>query len=280
MGGRLDAVNIINSDLSIISSIAIDHTDYLGFDRESIGFEKAGIYKQGSIAICGDMQPPKSLMHHVTNEKIEFSNINIHFFINKQENDYVWKSGNNIVNDLQISTIEPQNVACVLECFKKLKLTHLLKSNIINGTLKSFKLLGRFSIFNQNHCTILDVAHNPHAIISLRKKLEKISSIKKIAIFSMSKDKDIQQSISILRDYFDYWYILKNDEIRAASDIQYDQAFHNLQLTNYVHVSSIKKIMSILQKNITAEDQVVIFGSFSVVAQYLRYDKSIVVEQS
>jgi len=279
LGGRLDTVNIINSDVSIISSIAIDHVEYLGHDRESIGFEKAGIYKNGCHAICGDCLIPNSVQEHVQSHGIELAEITKHFGIQTDLNRTQWWSGDDQIDDLKLPSIEPSNLACVLECIKQLKLTKILQTDIINQSLQTFNLLGRFSIFQDGFMIILDIAHNPQAMSSLANKLVKLTCGKKIAIFSMSKEKDILKSVEQLRTYFDYWYVLMLDDLHAATSNQYQQAFSSLKMDNYSFIDCLSGLLSSLKVQLLPDAQVVIFGSFRLVAKFLtisEHEKTII----
>ncbi len=269
LGGRLDTVNIMDSDVSIITSIGIDHVEYLGQDREAIGFEKAGIYKNGSIAILGDNNPPQTVLDHIKEKQIVFSRIDEHFNITKKSQRYAWESEPLLVSNLQLPNIEPSNLACVLECLKQLGLNDCLQTHLLNSSLQAFNLLGRFSVRQKGCSIILDIAHNPDAICSLGNKLKSITSKKKIAVFSMSKDKDITKAISQLSNYFDHWYIIILEDKRGASLPQYQQTMQLLDMKNYTITYSLKELINDLETELLIDDQIVIFGSFKIVAEYL-----------
>ena len=278
LGGRLDAVNIIDADVCLITSICIDHIDWLGETREAIGYEKAGIFRAMTPAIVGDIEPPKSLIQSAVEKNTPLFCINQDFSFNSRQGCWDWKSkcgDKKEYLDLPLPALKGahqyRNAASVIMTVSQMEALLPVDEQSIHQGLQNAYLKGRFQLINSEVPVLLDVAHNPHAVYALLDYLQSDFPEKKIyAIFSMMKDKDITNVISIIKSVIEYWIISPLNNPRAASKSLMQSCFKKCELEN---VSFKNKDFS--QAYLEAEskakagDLILIFGSFYLVSEYL-----------
>ncbi len=275
LGGRLDAVNIVDPDLSIVTSIAIDHVGFLGNNREDIGFEKAGIYRAGKPAICGDPAPPKRLLEHAKNIGVNL--LCVHQDYDAEATLTGWNFKPSSVRAKQSLTPlhdlpEPQlPLANALGVIAGLQHAgfKLAPSHIVAG-LKTAAVAGRFEIWPGMPTVILDVAHNPHAARYLSTKLNALlaqgkNKPKIIAVCGMLGDKDIQATLAELRGTINDWYFATLPGARAATT---ERLILDLGTVESIPQSfgSIEEAFEQALCKAEASDVVVCFGSFLTVA--------------
>lgn len=273
LGGRLDATNIINSDIAAITNIALDHIEKLGDNRNQIGFEKSGIFRPNKYAICGDPNIPKSVIKFSKNisAKTFFRDKDWNF--NKTKiNSWEWHSKKLILKDLPIPKTLLDNAAVALAiifCLSKDSLfSKLISFKIIsNGLLKAY-LPGRFQIVSHDPCIILDVAHNPNAAMYLANQLSELPKSKNSrihALIGMLIDKDIRGTINPLLSQIDIWYLVSLNTKRGAKA---------KDLSTYIKYSfqfdSVKKALDVIKKNIQKNDILLIYGSFHTVSDFIK----------
>lgn len=244
MGGRLDAVNIIDTDLAIITNIALDHMEYLGPDRESIGREKAGILRPKIPLIYGETDMPNSIRD-----------------ISLKLQNRLFQFGIDYTTQPIPSLIPAENVANALQALKIIHDKFPVSQEIISNTIRHFSLQGRWQIIN-NH--IYDVAHNPHGIQALKNFLEQQPCHgKTLAIFSMLKTKDLAASVRVISPLINHWYV---------APLQQELSFSKLELAQALepHVSSFDSLplaYAAAQSTLSTHDRLVVFGSFHTVAE-------------
>ncbi|MFH0257115.1 bifunctional tetrahydrofolate synthase/dihydrofolate synthase [Vibrio rumoiensis] len=218
LGGRLDATNVVDHDVSIITSLAIDHVDWLGNDINVIGYEKAGIFRSGKPAICGQPKAPYTVAAHADDIGAEFYQVGLQF--NYQITDesrqlWRWHSGGFDLDDLPIPTLPLANAATALMALSASGI-ELSDVNVVNG-LRNARLAGRMQQLSSQPTILLDVAHNPHSAEYLVGQLAKQYSGKSIrAVVAMLHDKDIASTLSALAPVVDYWYPASLHGPRAA----------------------------------------------------------------
>jgi dihydrofolate synthase/folylpolyglutamate synthase len=270
LGGRLDAVNIIDPDLAIIASISIDHTDYLGSDRESIAREKAGIMRQGKPVVCGDLNPPDSLLSRAydLNAPLFIQGKDFHYTL--KNNDWDFIADEIVLKDLPLPRLLLQNAATTIMALHLLRNRLPISLSAIIQGLQTVQIPGRFQIIEGRVTQIFDVAHNPDSVLALAKQLqEKASTGKKYAVWSMLADKDLKTSIQMIAPEIDAWFVapLKNVK-RAATIEQLQTAFDPIQ--DYIILSSIIEAYHQAMDLAVDGDRIIIFGSFHTVADVLR----------
>ncbi|WP_261979784.1 bifunctional tetrahydrofolate synthase/dihydrofolate synthase [Buchnera aphidicola] len=265
LGGRLDATNIIESNISVITNIGIDHTAILGANRFSIASEKAGIFKKNKISIIGEKNIPYSLYEIAKKTQTKLKIIN---------QDWYWEEYNNTWNlihskielyNLPIPQIPLANTAIALSAlfYSNLK----INKEILIDSISEVKLQGRFQVISYAPYIILDVAHNAHAASYLSKKINQIGIEGNIyAIFGAFKDKDILSIIYPLKNQVHAWYTSTLPIDRSAS---VKQLKNILPVENTFFFSSIYNAWNSLKKIITRKDMVLVFGSFVTVSEFI-----------
>lgn len=276
LGGRLDAVNLIDADIAVVTSIGIDHQEWLGSTRESVAFEKAGIFRANHPAVCGDTNPPLTLIEQAQEKQAPLFVRNKDFSIQKFVSHWQWqgttKSGKTIeLNNIPLLDLPIDNAAVALQVFALLDLPWHFES--INNALINTKLLGRLQkqsiYFNGKQIDLLlDVGHNPHAAIFLANYLKNDTVKKRYAVFGLLADKDLEGVITPLAPLIDDWAVAPLQCPRSNTGQTLADALekHTDQVT--ITPSIDDALMTQLNKA-QAHDEIVIFGSFYVVSEAL-----------
>lgn len=278
LGGRLDAVNIIDSDVSLITSICIDHVDWLGETREAIGYEKAGIFRENISAVIGDLNPPESLSEQALKKHTPLLKINEEFTFQHKENCWDWRCLGN-KRDGYESLPEPalkgehqfRNAATVLMAVTEMQNLLPVTEQSIHQGLRTVQLNGRFQLISGDTPVLLDVAHNPQAVTTLLHYLQSEFCNKKIhAVFAMMKDKDISGVIEIIKPVIADWFIAPLNNPRTASEAFMQDCFKqsgvaeaNFGFQNFLEAYAAA------EKKAETGDLIVVFGSFFLVSEYL-----------
>lgn len=222
LGGRLDAVNIIDADVAIVTSVDIDHQEYLGDTREQIGFEKAGIFRAGRAAICSDPVPPKSLVAHAEaiGADLWLVGRDFNYAGDKQQWNYGGRSQRR--NSLGYPSLRGANQllnACAaLAALEVLRLRLPVGAQEVRTGLVLVELPGRFQVLPGRPAIVLDVAHNPHAAATLAQNLGNMGFHRfTYAVFGAMQDKDIDGVIAHLKGCVDHWCLTDLPLPRAAS---------------------------------------------------------------
>ena len=276
LGGRLDAVNVFDADCAIVTTVDLDHMDYLGHTREAIGFEKAGIYRTEKTSICGDFDPPQSLIKHAELIHADLKIIGKDFGYEAHHDSFDFLIDSTFVMNLPLPKLQGDfqlaNATNALMAVKamedKLPLTEISIQKGITLTL----LPGRFQEVKKMPSLILDVAHNPQAARSLSHNLKThVVPGKTIAVFSILKDKDIFGVINELNLDIDDWFIAEIQNERAAS---IENISNTIQKINpSAHIEAFKNIQEAYQfasKEVTRNDRIIVFGSFFTVADIMK----------
>jgi len=222
LGGRLDAVNAYEPDVSIVTTVALDHTDWLGPDRESIGFEKAGIFRAGKPALCADPQPPQRLLDHAATIGADLRLIGRDFGFERPgaeaaENRLQWRwwcrSGDQLIRrslaypGLRGPT-QLLNATVALAALEAIADKLPVTMQAIRPGLIETELSGRFQVVPGKPAIVLDVGHNPQAVRVLADNLSNMGFFDRTyAVVGMLSDKDIAGALASLRGRVDYWYL-------------------------------------------------------------------------
>lgn len=265
LGGRLDATNIIDADISAITSIDLDHCDWLGDTREAIAVEKAGIYRAGRPAICGEPNPPQSLMETSQEISADLYQVNDHFSYKTTRDGWDYQGQHRQFSSLPAPVLPLQNAATVLAVLEHTPLS--ISENAIRNGLRQAHLSGRFQILQSNPTVIIDVAHNPHAAAYLAKQLAKQKASRIIAVVGMLKDKDIRHTLEHVLPYIDIWHLADLAGPRAAN--AKDLAAVLPRDTRFTcHASVIAAYEAALTET-SSNELIIVFGSFLTVADVL-----------
>ncbi|EIV8498061.1 bifunctional tetrahydrofolate synthase/dihydrofolate synthase [Vibrio parahaemolyticus] len=269
LGGRLDATNVVEHDVSVITSLAIDHVDWLGDDINVIGFEKAGIYRAGKPAICGQPLPPATVAAHADDIGAEFFQVGIQFDYALTEKGWKWSSGAFALEDLPLPSLPLPNAATALMALgaSELQITDI---NIVNG-LNNARLAGRMQVLQHEPEIVLDVAHNPHSAEYLVEKVKTQYAGKTIhVVIAMLHDKDIKATLAALKPIATHWYPASLTGPRAATADELCQYLPQGQVQFQTPVEAFESALSSAASN----DLVLVAGSFHTVGEVLEHWQS------
>ncbi|WP_318401388.1 bifunctional tetrahydrofolate synthase/dihydrofolate synthase [Photobacterium leiognathi] len=269
LGGRLDATNIVDHDVSVITSLAIDHVDWLGDNIDVIGYEKAGIFRSGKPAICGQPHPPATVPAHADDIGAELYQVGYQFEYQAEDNHWNWQCGAFDLTQLPLPNLPLPNAATALMALGAAELD-ISEENIING-LKKAQLPGRMQRVSEQPLIIMDVAHNPHSAEYFANQLSKIKQKEgknKIhAVVAMLHDKDIASTIAVMRDTVDDWYPASLTGPRAATA---EEILQHLP-ANCVGFDKPESAFDQALTQAGEDDMVIVFGSFYTVGQITSY---------
>jgi len=268
LGGRLDAVNITEPDLSIITTIAIDHTDWLGDSLEKIAFEKAGIARQGKITLTGDTKSYTLLKAQANTQKVDLRQVNL---FNDSFDREIEEPKHNPYRLLK------QNILLAKEAFELLFPGHIIN---LRKVLQNVDIKGRFQELKLPVTTIVDVAHNPQSAQNL---VVQIASYKRsqqnarvYAICGMMADKAIIDVLTIMDEVIDEWRFVDLDLPRAIKAEDLADLYARSQLTKPTEIAvNVESAYQNCASKCTAMDMILVFGSFITVADMLQYQLAI-----
>ena len=272
LGGRLDATNIIDTDIAVVTTIDLDHQAFLGTTREAIGFEKAGIMRANVPAVIGDTNPPKSLARHA-NDIGAVSYIRTqNFTVKKSDSDlWQWQYGEDEFSELISCHIPQDNVATAIMVLNLLAddLAFSLTSDFINQIIAQTKVPGRMEKFTSDCDIILDVGHNPQAARHLASQLQKTTYDNIYAVIGMLSDKDITNTLAPLIPAVDEWYIGTLDVPRGCAAKKIAE-YGDLDTAKMNCFDNVSQAFRMAKQNAKATDLVLVFGSFYTVAEIRR----------
>lgn len=270
LGGRLDAVNLIDPDVSVVTTIALDHESWLGSDIEQIGREKAGIFRAGKPAIIGSQQIVGSVRE--TAEALGCSSVDqlgYQYRWSEAENGWSWQQlnagGDVVLQYLQLPEVNlpTDNAATVLQVIQRLGLD--LSAKAIYQGLATAQLTGRMQRVGR---FMLDVAHNPHAAEYVAKRLPAPSG-KRVALLGMLDDKDIESVLDIMAPHFDAWYLAQLDGPRATDVKRIESHLSAKGCDNMRSFENVSSALDGVLQETNDQDLVFVFGSFFTVAGVL-----------
>lgn len=267
LGGRLDAVNIIDADVSIITSIGIDHVDWLGDTRELIAIEKAGIMRSEKPVICGDTQPPQTLIDAAITCGAHFFQQGQDFSFLETAQGWDWHYAQNTYRDLPNNPLLKQNMSSVLMAVTTLQSVLPVPEVVIRKAMAQVKVRGRLQVIQGKVTEIFDVSHNPASAAILAKFLKSSPCPgKTLAVFSMLADKDIVSTVDEIKNEISSWYVAPLTCKRAALRQQLATALQGLDVHFF---ESIPVAYQQAQKEARPQDRIVVFGSFYTVGAVL-----------
>ncbi|WP_058049073.1 bifunctional tetrahydrofolate synthase/dihydrofolate synthase [Janthinobacterium sp. Ant5-2-1] len=286
LGGRLDAVNVIDADVAIVTSVDIDHTDYLGDTREAIGFEKAGIFRPGKAAICSDPVPPQSLIDHAETIGADLWLMGRDFNYSGDKQQWNYGGREQRRNSLAYPSLRGANqilnATAVLAALEVLKLKLPVGAQEVRTGLVTVELPGRFQVLPGRPSVILDVAHNPHAASALNQNLGNMGYHPyTYAVFGSMQDKDIDGVLAAMSEHVDHWCLTNLPSPRAATASELaakvqimledkpDSSEHTVSIFDDP-AQAFANAMSRAGEN----DRIVVFGSFLTVAGVMKARKS------
>ncbi len=271
LGGRLDATNIIEPDACIITTIDLDHQEWLGNDRESIGREKAGIFRRQRLAIVGDLAVPQSVLDQASLLEVPLCLVqrDYQYQIAADGLSWQWQGKSVQLTDLPLPQLPMQNIATSLACLESLQL--LPPAAKIATVLAKLTLAGRMQWLQQQPAILLDVAHNPQSAAYLATQLALLAPrYQRIHVLvGMLKDKDMRQSLVDFTHLVTTWHCAGLPGPRGA-----DASLLAAQLpadANILCYPDVQSAWATLSADLRDTDLVLIFGSFVTVSQFLAH---------
>ena len=266
LGGRLDATNVVESDVAMITSIALDHCDWLGDTREAVAVEKAGVYRAGKPAISGEPNPPATIASEAQRLGASLRQVGRDFHGDEHHTGWDYHGLNHWLG-LPKPALPLMNAVTVLAALESLGLP--LAESAIREGLANARLAGRMQRLQTAPLVIVDVAHNPHSAAYLASQLRQIPGKgKRRAVVGMLKDKDMAGSLAELDGLIDQWFLASLTGPRAATAEQLVAALGDGQgpAATFDDVSAAYRAALAAS---SPDDMVIVFGSFYTVADVL-----------
>ncbi|HQR70003.1 MAG TPA: bifunctional tetrahydrofolate synthase/dihydrofolate synthase [Burkholderiaceae bacterium] len=277
LGGRLDAVNLVDADAAVVTSVDVDHVDYLGPTREAIGFEKAHIYRDGRPAICSDPRPPQSLLDHAQRIGADLWRFGRDF--NYQGDRQQWAYGGRRVRrgGLPYPALRGANqllnASGALAALEALEQRLPVSQQAVRQGLLTVDIPARFQVLPGRPTTILDVAHNPHAAAVLAENLDSMGFFPVThAVFGMLRDKDIAGVVAKLGSRIDHWHVGPTAGVRGTSAAELAALLRASGVADraITEHGSIGEACLAARRAASADDRILAFGSFLTVADAMR----------
>jgi dihydrofolate synthase/folylpolyglutamate synthase len=275
MGGRLDAVNAVDADVAIVTTVDLDHMAWLGKTREAIGYEKAGIFRAGRPAVCGDTDPPESLIEHATRIGARLHVIGRDFGFAREEGGWRFRFGDKLRPGLPFPALRGDyqlaNASCALAALEALADRFPVTQAQVRDGLLSAVIPGRFQVLPGRPLRVLDVAHNPQAARALAMTLrQQPVAGRTLAVFAMLRDKDIAACAQAMSPLVDGWHVAGLSAERGATAEELVQALASAGVRAPVQAHadvSAAYVAALAEAN--EADRIVVFGSFHTVGDIL-----------
>jgi len=275
LGGRLDAVNAFEPDCSVVSSVGIDHVEYLGPTREHIGREKAGIFRPGRPAICGDPDPPASLVEHARAIGADLRLVGRDFAWEGDRTQWRYRGRGGVRAGLAAPALrgmrQVANAAVCLAALDALRERLPVNMQAVREGLARVQLPGRFQVLPGAPAVVLDVAHNPQAAAVLAENLRDMGAFARTrGVIGMLRDKDIDAVCGALTGRIDEWYAASLEGPRGASADMIAQAIERSGAGGTVsRFDSPRSALAQALSKAGRNDRIVVFGSFLTVADVM-----------
>ncbi|MEK1907102.1 MAG: bifunctional tetrahydrofolate synthase/dihydrofolate synthase, partial [Pseudomonas sp.] len=279
LGGRLDAVNLIDADIALVTSIGLDHADWLGDSRESVAFEKAGIFRAERPALCGDLDPPQPLLERVAELDCPLFLRGRDYNLRVAAGSWHWHGLNAEglvlqLNDLPLLDLPMENAALALQAYAVLGLPW--QPERLVAALQRTRVTGRldrrsFSWRGKPLSLLLDVGHNPHAADYLANRLaERVDQAPRLAVFGLLADKDLVGVVKPLLDQVRHWAVAPLPSPRSRPVGELEATLHNFA-ANVQACGSVAEALLVQCEQATTGDEILVFGSFYCVAEALEW---------
>ena len=278
LGGRLDAVNIVDPDCAVITSIDLDHTALLGPDRESIGREKAGIMRTGCPVVVSDPMPPQSVVDHAVAIGADLWRFGRDFNFSGDKQQWAWAGRGRRYSGMAYPALRGANqlvnASGVLAALESLRSQLPVTAQAIRNGLAMVTLPGRFQIVPGEPVLVLDVAHNPHSVAALAENLDAMGYYPSThAVFGAMADKDLDAMLRRIGPLVDHWYLCDLPLPRAAKAVDLvapcQAASHRPAVPVEVHDDPQSALQAAVRRS-DPTDRIVVFGSFYTVGGVLQ----------
>jgi dihydrofolate synthase / folylpolyglutamate synthase len=276
LGGRLDAVNAFEPDCTVVVSVALDHLAYLGSTRESIGFEKAGIFRAHKPAIVAEADAPASLLQHARDIGADLRLLDRDFGYMASEVQWRFWDWRGRRDALPFPALRGSyqlvNASAALAALDALRDRLPVDNGAIRRGLVEVELAARFQVLPGRPALILDVAHNPHAAVALAGNLARLHRRGKVlAVFAMLRDKDIEGVVAAVAAQVQEWFIAPLPGLRGADLERMQSALRAVSVTAPIACcADIANSLQRARESAGPDDKIVVFGSFQTVGAALR----------
>ena len=276
LGGRLDAVNAFDAECAVVTTIDLDHMDYLGTTREAIGFEKAGIFRRGRPAVCADEDPPRSLLAHADASGAELRLIGRDFGYRVGPHDWHYWSARGRRSGLPHPALRGEyqiaNASAAIAALETLRDKLPVDMGAVRRALVEVSLPGRFQVLPGRPQVILDVGHNPQAARALAASLAAMPRAgRTLAVFGMLADKDLQSVAAAMCPAVDQWFACSLPGPRGAGAQQVLAAIEHVRADASVECCEDPAAAYARAKEVARDDdRIVVFGSFYTVSGVMR----------
>ena len=277
LGGRLDAVNILDADVALLTSVGLDHQDWLGDDRGSIGREKAGIFRKGRTAICAEHYPPESVLTVARDLQADLLIAGRDFSVTRDKGSWSWRGPDKATRySLPMPALrgnkQIDNASAVMMVIERLSNRFPVSQAHLRQGLLEVRLGARFEVLPGRIPVILDVAHNPQAAEVLASHLREYACQGQIhAVLAMKQGKDAAAVLSLLQPLVAEWYLgtVDNPQVISAdtlASLLYKQGVTTVHVEDTI-IDAYEKALAAAQQG----DCVLVFGSFYTVSDILAY---------
>ena len=280
LGGRLDAVNIVDADVAVITSIGIDHTEWLGGDRESIAFEKAGITRRGRPCIYGDPRPPRGAVEELAARGVEVERLDVDFGCRRHARHWDFASPRGDVTGLPYPAlygdVQLHNACCALAALAHLTGRLAPTPQAARRGLGEVRLAGRFQMRRAaaaggGECLhIFDIAHNPHGALVMARNLGSLPGKTPLhAVFSMLSSKDVEGVVKVVAPLVDCWYLSETRSSDALPLGRLCEIVRRHARGPVRHFASVARAWRAARAGVGAGERLLAFGSMLTVAEAL-----------
>jgi dihydrofolate synthase / folylpolyglutamate synthase len=274
MGGRLDAVNVFDADCAIVTSIGVDHVDYLGATREAIGYEKAGIFRAGKPAVLADPAPPASVQAHAQAIGARLLRVGQEFGCEAESDQWAFRGPGGRKSGLPYPALHGRiqllNASAALAALDVLQRRLPVSLQQLRRGLAEVRLPGRFQVLPERPAVVLDVGHNPHAAAVLADNLSEMGSYARTwAVFGMLRDKDVAGVVSLLTGHVDHWLVCTLPPPRGARAAELAQALRQAGVDAVREFENPAAAYAAARGEAAESDRILVFGSFHTVADVI-----------
>jgi dihydrofolate synthase/folylpolyglutamate synthase len=263
LGGRLDATNIVDADVAVVTSIALDHTDWLGPDRESIGREKAGVFRADKPAVVGEPDMPQTIAEVAQEKGAVLLRRGVDWQYHVSDSGWQFRDAQGELTHLPLPQVPQPNAATALAALRASGLA--ISEQALRDGIANAMLPGRFQVVSDSPRLILDVAHNPHAAAYLAERLKmQPATGRTLAVIGMLHDKDIAGTLACLSDVVDCWYCAPLEGPRGATAEQLVE-----HLRDGAVYATVAQAWHAAMADACPQDTVLVCGSFHTVAHVM-----------
>ena len=271
LGGRLDAVNAFDSDCAIVTSVDLDHMEYLGDTREAIGYEKAGIFRAGMPAVLADPDPPASVLAHARAIGAQLIRIGVDFGFEPGAKHWSFWRPQGGVSALPVPAlrgkVQLQNASAALAALGALSARLPVSVDALRQGLGAIELPGRFQVLQEKPVLVLDVGHNPGAAAILAQNLDDLGTFTHTrAVFGMLRDKDVAGVAAVISRHVDSWFVCSLPPPRGAQASDIAQTLKRAGALAVREFENPAQAYAAARSGAAENDRILVFGSFLTVA--------------